>query len=335
MHPVLHTPRSTAQLLLALTCLAALAGAAGCGGSDLAKANFEKTTVAPQPGSGGTGTVPDGPVDDPALTPDKLREIDACKLLEGDTTSQLGTAEEPQSSGPDACRVSITDPGGKALSVNLTVGESMFGGADQATGGIEGLPLTESKQDDSCFAKLLTSEAPGHGIGLQIGYPGGDPCGAGRKVAGKIVQRLKNDPPKLSVDDGSLIPVDACALTDGRAAKAAVGDGARKVPYNLHGCMLSSAGPSAGVTFTFRYPPQEQKNSEEVELSDSVTALVSYDDPKDPRCKVEWKHRDLPGDQAESVRVDYSDYNGKVKAAKACEKATALAKAVAGKLPKA
>lgn len=323
--------------MLGIACLAVLV-VAGCGGQDLAKENSPRTIVTAEPGGGGSGSVPEGPFNDPALAPDALRGVDACQVLSAERVSQLGTPDEPRAGGaPDQCSVSVTDVGSKKLDVTLRIGEDMLGALDKATGGLEGLPVVESKLEDTgtCFVKVLTSEEPMMGLGVQLRYPDGEPCGAGRKVMAKVIQLLKTSPPKVDGGEGSLLTVEPCSKVDDKVAGAAVGDGARRVPSGLHGCMLTAGGgPTGHVQFRFAYPPTEEKNTTEVPLSGSVKALVTFEKPDDARCKAEWLHKADGEDKVEVVEVRYSDYIGDDNAEVACQKVTALAKSVVAKLPK-
>lgn len=319
-----------------IACVAVLL-LAGCDGQDLTRENFPRTIVRAEPGSGGAGSVPAGPFDDPALAPGALRGVDACQVLSAERVSQLGTAEEPrEGAAPDQCSVSITDPGGKKLDVTLRLGEGMLGTMDKATGGLEGLPLVESQLEDNatCFVKVLASERPMMGLGVQLRYPGGEACGAGRKVMAKVVQLLKTGPAKVEGGAGSLLTVDPCAQVDDKVAGAAVGEEARKLPVGLYGCMVTGrGGPTGHVQFRFATPPTEEKNSTQVPLSDSVKALLTYENPDDARCKAEWLHQADSKDEIEVVEVSYSDYTGDDDAEVACQKVTELAKSVVAKLP--
>ncbi|MGH3433713.1 MAG: DUF3558 family protein, partial [Thermocrispum sp.] len=329
--------RAAAVLLLALAAPVVLAG---CAGDDLAKVTFERTTVPPQPGSGGTGPVPEGEIDAPALGADKLRTVDTCELLRGEAVSQLGTVGEPLGTSPETCAVSVTDRGDKELRVALSLGERLYAGRDQATGGLDGLPLIESRDDKSCTDKVLTEEDPDAGISLQVTYDDGEPCGASRKVLSKILQRLKSDPPQIEADDGSLLLVDPCTVLPESQVRDLLGSNTVTSPYLLHGCTITgaSAGTSGSVSvaFSFNYPPLESANASKVELSSSVTAIQSYYNPETEVCQVEWEHKEFSKPSSrdgEVVKVDYSSYTGDGKATDACKKAVRLAKAVVRELP--
>lgn len=331
---------SSPKIRLLAIVLACLLGVTGCAGEDLVKTAGKRTTVPPQPGSGGTGPVPEGPVNEPALTADKLREVKACELLKGEAVTQLGTPEDPSGSGPDTCSVTVTDPGGKDIRVSITIGETFYGGVQQATGGLDGLPLNETRQDQSCTDKVLTSEDPAVGVSVQVTYSDGEPCGAGRKVLSKIIQQLKSDPPKVDTSGGSIVKLDPCKVIPKATLDKVLGEGQTTSTFNLHGCI--SSGPLGGGTvslnFTFAYPPYAGSNSKEVRLSSKVTALQTFYDPKNEQCAVEWAHKEYSSTSSmdgESVRVDYSNYGGDGKALDACKKAVEIAKVVVGKLPKA
>lgn len=332
--------------LVVIACIVALSGAAlaGCDGVDLAKSSSERTTVPPQPGSGGTGPVPEGPVDAPELTPEKMRLVEACGLLDSDVTDLIGTSTiDPTGSSPDQCTVSLTDRGGKNVSFSLSLGDTLFGSISSATGGIEGLPLSETRQDSTCSEKVLTSQEPDQGISLNVTYTDGEPCAAGRKVIAKVIQRLRSDPPKVSPPVGSLIGVDACKLVGKSTLAAAVGEDPTVSPYGLHGCISTASDGSGGavtVNFGFSYPPTKSGNARNVKLTGSINAIRTITDESSARCTFEWEHKDFPeqalgNDDGESVRVDYSNYTDKEDADDACEKASRLAKSVAGKLPAA
>lgn len=330
------------RVAVALVLLAPLV-LGGCAGEDLAKQTFERTTVPPQPGSGGTGPVPDGRIDEPELTTAKLREIDTCELLRGEAVSQLGTLGEPLSTSPEMCGVTVTDPGNKEIRVSLSLGERLYSGRDEATGGMDGLPLIETRDDSSCTDKVLTEEEPAEvGISLQVTYDDGEPCGASRKVLAKIIQRLKADPPKLDADSDSLLLEDPCDSLPRSELTTLLGDDPVSSPYLLHGCTASStessSSGSVSLTFSFNYPPLATSNAKDVRLSSTVTGIQSYYDPNTEVCQVEWEHKKFSSQTSrdgEAVKVDYSSYTGDGKATDACKKAVRLAKAVLRELPAA
>lgn len=314
--------------------LAVLAATAGCSGVDLKKQYYPRETVKAE--SGAAGPVPAGPVNEPALSVAALRVADACGLLDKETLKEFGTvADKPYTHEPDRCGMSVEDPGGKDIRASLKIGESMNSMRDRATGGIEGLPAEETRHDEkTCFVKVLTSDEPAMGMAVQVAYEGGDACATGRKAMSTIVKRLKEDPPELAVAKGSLLDVDACEMISEQVVSDNYGDGAKRLTFDLHGCLISGSGPSGGVQFRFGYPPAEEKNSKSVTLSDDVRAMSKFRSADQAQCVVEWKHRELGDDNFEVVKVEYARYSGDEDAQSACKKAVTVAKAVVGKLPK-
>ncbi|WP_043660062.1 hypothetical protein [Thermocrispum municipale] len=328
--------RRVAALLVALAAPAVLSA---CGGVDLAKVTYDRTTVPPQPGSGGTGPVPEGQVDVPELAVEKLRTIDTCELLKGEAVTQLGTPEEPRGSRPENCSVTVSDPAGKELHVSVRIGERVYDSRDRATGGLDGLPLWETRQEDACNETVLTDESAKIGISLLVTYADGEPCGAARKALAKIIQRSKSDPPHVQVPDGSLRATDPCSVVPRKLATSMLGQGYKTDATLLYNCTARSQDLDKGqieVGFGFSYPPLESGESKRVKLTGSVRAIQRYYTPNVESCEIEWEHKKFSGPTArdgETVKVEFSNLGGKGDALDACRKAKQAAKAVLGELP--
>lgn len=314
-----------------------LALVAGCAGQDLKKAYSQRRTVAPEPGSGASGPVPTGPINEPSVAIAALRQLDPCALITKDALSELGSAADPHSGlAIDECSSTVTDPGGKPISVRVKLGDSIIGGTDSAASGIEGLPIIENTHDKkSCFVTAVTSKDPALGITAQIGYEGGQPCTAGRKVLAKVLQKIKSGAPKLPVAKGSLVTAEACQLADGKVVHELSG-AQDKLVTGLHGCSWSgtSGKGSLRLDLRFTYPPQEEKGAKRLDLGGGVKAWAKSRSENIAQCMVTWKHRLMKKDLAEVVNVEYANYVGDEKPADACRKAEKLAKTVVPKLPK-
>ncbi|MFD2399334.1 hypothetical protein ACFSVJ_24765 [Prauserella oleivorans] len=176
-------------VLLGIVLLGLLSG---CAGEDLAKANFQRTTVSAEPGTG-QGEVPEGPITDPAVSQSALRTVDPCGLLTDRIVGDLGSlADEPYRSDWGSCRVELRDAGDKTVDVGLELGETVIA---EPTGGIEGLPLVESTLDDgTCFVTAVTGYEPTVGVTAQVEYPGGNACDAGYTLVGNVIRELRADP---------------------------------------------------------------------------------------------------------------------------------------------
>ncbi|MEU6642036.1 hypothetical protein ABZ863_05745 [Saccharomonospora sp. NPDC046836] len=308
----------------------------GCAGEDLSRANFERTTVSAEPGSG-QGDVPTGPISDPAVGVSTLRTVDPCALLGSGVVDQLGTAADFYESDWGACRVEVQDAGGKTISVSLDLGESLVL-ASRASGSIEGLPLVESKLDDTtCIVTAVTSRDPDLGVSAQVGYEGGNACDAGYGTLQRVVQALRAGPPQYQQEPGSLVEVDACTSVDEAVLSDVLNGTVRRTPMGLHECRLADGGQSA-VMVRFRegyLPDTDDEGVAPVDLGG--TQAVQRQSTIDlAECDVSWLHR--PGAEegmGELAAVTYSDYSDGMTKDDACARAVEVAKTVIPKLPRA
>ncbi|WP_199432757.1 hypothetical protein [Qaidamihabitans albus] len=306
----------------------------GCGGEDLAKANYQRTTVTAAPGSGGQGEVPTGPIDDPAVAASALRTVDPCPLLDG-AAGELGQAGQPEAVEWGACRIEVRDAGGKAINLVLDLGESAVL-PDQATGNVEGLPLIEKETDEAtCFVTAVTARDPSLGIAVQADYRGGDPCGPGYTVLQQVIRELHAEPVTYAEEPGSLLGVDPCASVDDPVLATVLGEQElRKRPMGLHTCEFDvDERPSVNVRFRVGYPVEPDQGSP-VDLGDGVTAVQRKGTTDTVECEVSWQHRPLvDGDEAELVSASFSFASEDGDGDDACGKAAEVARNIAAGLP--
>ena len=331
----MFTARRAAAVLVALAAPVILSG---CGGDDLAKVTYQRTTVPPQPGSGGAGPVPQGQVDVPELAVDKLRLVDACQLLTGEAVTQLGKPDKPLPPYQETCMVDVRDPADKQVKLNLRLDQRVFQPREQAAGGLDGLPLFEQRDGDKCSDTVLTDESAKMGIGLDVTYEQGEPCGTARRVLAKIIQRLKTDPPRIDVPPNSLRQVDPCSVLPKQEVADLLGADAAASQDSLHGCSAQATDPTKGsvvVEFRFSGPPVEAGKWKRITISGSVRGVQKYLTPSIERCEVEWEHKKYSGPLArdgETVRVEFANYLGDGTAPDACRKARQVAKQVLSEL---
>ncbi|MBA0125184.1 hypothetical protein H0B56_06485 [Haloechinothrix sp. YIM 98757] len=312
----------------------------GCGGEDLRKAHFERTTVPVEPGDSGQEPIPGEPPDEPALAPAELRTVDTCQLVGEEQLGELGSVGEP--SGPlglpdelgiGECSVTVTDPGGKEANVRLRLDEQINDSLNQVTGGVEGLPLIESTlEDDTCFVTAITSQEPKLGIRASVQYQGGEPCRAGNTAVAGAVRTILDDPPRLDTPHGSLRTVDPCDGVDDDVARGVLDeDDAEGELATIFRCQWRGSSEYVSVSYRFGRPTVSTEDTRETELGEDTVALVS---PQVDRCSVQWEHRSIEEEHAELVEVSVTDSEAESTDA-ACESATEVAEAVAPELPTA
>ncbi|MGC7099535.1 DUF3558 domain-containing protein [Amycolatopsis lurida] len=328
-------------VVTAVAAVVLFGSVAGCG-ADLARSNFQRTTVPPEPGaSGGTGPAPNGEITDPAVSAKSLRLIDPCGLLSAETFSGIGTPAEPRPSGWDRCAADVTDAGQKKIKLSLEVGGIIIGSIEDAKTAVEGLPQLEKKDGDTCTVTAVTSKQPKSGIVLQVDYTGGDPCGAGRTAMQRMVKKLHSNPKKHPDAPGTVISVDACTSVDTAVvAEVLGGKPDDPSPMGLHGCAIRSRTPQVMITFRPTSAPAEEEGSSPVDLGGGVQGFAKTRVDGEPECTVTWRHRVIGTDEygmenAERAEVDYNGADGTAESDGSCDKAVKVAKTVVAKLPKA
>lgn len=311
---------------------------AGCGGADLAKQHFPRSTVPATQGLGG-GPTPSSAPPEPGqgFTSEALRRVDPCGLMDEETLDSLGEPAENRHRDYSVCSNYMKDTEGRDLNFTLTLGNALNErGGDGATT-IGGLAVVESELDDktACFVSVVTEADPVRGITVQVGgdEPGGL-CEPGRAVLEAAVARLRDDPPRLRLAGPTLAEVQPCAALDPAAVAEQFGESADKRPSGLHMCNWNARGVSLALAFRLGISPDETSpNAPAVDLGGG--AVARQEAPADGgRCRLEWAHVAVPGDsgRAEVVTVDFDRYTPKA-GEDVCAKAQALAKAIVQKLP--
>lgn len=309
-------------------------GAVTACGPDLGKANFARTTVAAQPGSG--DQTPDGPITDPAVTVAALQVVDPCGLVDNATLADLGTPAGPRVNSIDLgmCSNEVKDAGGKTIKIAVQLGSSAIGGATKASGAVGGLARIEDKADDgSCDVTALTGKAPDLGIRVNTIYTGGDSCRTAGGVLEKVVKRIHEKPPKYSVEKGSLVNVDLCSVIDGQVLTEAV-PAARKQANGLHVCSWLGSGPSVLLTFTRGTKTVESADFKKVDLGGGVTGFQKTKKTGSSDCSIRWQHRSINGDVGDNLALNYTYYSADASKDDPCGKALKLVQNVLTKVPK-
>jgi hypothetical protein len=329
-------------MVVAALCLA------GCGAKvDLSKVTYTRTTMPPP---GRTGTTGPPKTNDSAFTAAKLREIDACALLDKDTLSKVGAPDENDVTDFSRCSNFMKDLEGKDLSISLTLGEGLLENPAEADKNIGGLPAIESELDDktACFQTAVTETSPNRGIRVQTGGKAKNMCDIGRTVLTAVVNRIRTDPPRYDRKPGSLIAVDPCAQLGDADVTAVLGAGAKTTPTNLHWCSWSDNGAEVWVWLSYGVNPAKSVDAAKTQPVDvaGIHAFQELDTSSGAsgggpegrgagkaQCSVEWAHLPLTGSFAEVVNVTFIRYTAQ-QGEDVCAKAQAAAKTLVPKLPK-
>ncbi|WP_158888315.1 DUF3558 domain-containing protein [Amycolatopsis anabasis] len=326
-------PRRVPAVRTGLAVLTVLAMTAACGGTDLGRSNYPRTTVTRD--SAGAGSAPDGPITDQAVATSALRTVDPCPLLDATTLAELGTPGTQSAFGLDKCSNEVKDAGGKTIRVSLQLGDSLSGAGKDANGSVEGLPQIERKQDDAtCFVTAVTSKEPDLGITAQVSYQGGDPCRPGRVVLQKVIKRLRDKPAQYPQVPGSLLAVDLCTVGDDAVMAEIFGGDVKKSPIGLHNCSWSGRSPSGNLVYRTGSAPTPDGQTKEVDLGGGMKGYSKSRSKTGSQCNITWLHRQTKEGEGEIVSFDYNNYTAEASADDPCGKALKAVKAIVPKLPK-
>lgn len=333
MQGVFSSVLGNRRVLAAMTGLAVLGAVAGCG-PDLGKANFPRTTVSAEPGSG--DQVPTGAITDPAVSLEALRLVDPCRLVDKASLADLGAPGDTRPSSFDLgmCSNSIKDAGGKNIAISVQLGNSSILSTAGATGAVGGLPRIEDKQDaTTCLVTALTSRTPALGITVQASYPGGDPCRPAGTILQNVVKRVHDNPPKYTITQGTLLNVDPCAVVDDSVVGEVV-PASKKASTSLHSCNWNGAGPNLAIGFAIDSPPVEGSGYRKVDLGGGVTGVQKSKTTGSSECTINWQHRSIDAETGENVSVYYSYILTDGTKDDPCGKALKITQNVMTKLPK-
>ncbi|WP_340685395.1 serine/threonine-protein kinase [Amycolatopsis coloradensis] len=257
-----------------------------------------------------------------ALTLERLRRVDACTVLAGRFTEDLGTLK-PDSNplSPDRCTYS----GSNGLRFDVRLGEPVVNGGIGATNRTaEGLPLLRASFSGGCHALIPVTGVPELYVMLYNDTDVGDECAVADSALTVVLARLRTHEVDRADDPAGLLPLDPCVLPDA-AVVAANMNGAPVRPISLRNCRWTGDGESLDVKVQRSLYVDDGRA---VDLGNGVTGYVS--ESSDSVCLLSWPHRTLPDGDAEYVSVWLQGYSGD----RACDRARAVAVSVLARLPK-
>src|SRR5690606_24920221 len=146
-----------------------------------------------------------------ALSVDRLRTIDPCKVLEGAQLGDSTLQPSPYSTNLHQCRYGEGGIGGGSLTLNLgaTIDRSRASGTGEKVGGLD---VLKEHSSGGCTEYVALPSAPQQGIQLQL-YGSDDNGWCDQLSTGLdiAVDKLRLDPPVRDLPDESAALVDVCS----------------------------------------------------------------------------------------------------------------------------
>lgn len=330
------------RLRAASAVAAALLTLAGCAtgpGQDKTVSSRRTVPVAAANAADPTATSgqSSGKAVDPAFGVEKLRLIDACKVMSKDLLEEFGTPSSRATGGNyTQCSNLMKDTGGKDLHFSLDIGYTLFNEVKKANKQLAGLRSHEGKlSSSSCYVSVVTQDNPPLGLRIGVNYKAGDPCAPGRKLLEGVIKEIKNDPPKYSLKKGSPVNIDPCVLPDQATIKEVVGDTAQMSPFGLHTCSWATRTVNLKLDFRQTFVSKDRKfrdGQTEVDLGNGYKGYQYFADGVYPTCTITVV---LLGEGSSGETGDFEAAGSKSSQFDRCAKAQTFAKAVLPKLPKA
>ncbi|MEU3626517.1 serine/threonine protein kinase [Amycolatopsis coloradensis] len=258
-----------------------------------------------------------------ALSPDRLRLADPCKVLAGRFVPEFGTLKpETDPVYPARCKYTGLDD----VSFEVQLGEGVTTSSLERTDRTaEGLPLLRSTISGGCDS--VVQLPADRRLGVIISHPSrdGDPCKAADDLLTAALTRLRTHEVDRAGDPASLLPLDPCAVAD----PAVLGENmpnTQPLSRTLRICEWQGGGDMLTVELQRgAYAPEGSP----VDLGNGVTGDIR--EFGDSNCVVTWQHRPLTDREAEHVAVRLL---ARQESGSPCDRAKAIAGSVASRLPK-
>lgn len=272
-----------------------------------------------------------------ALGVDRLRDIDACALLKGETFGDTTLQPSAYSTYLHRCR--FGQGGFSSGSINLELGATIDRSRMSATGDrVAGQAVLQESTSSGCSRAVASPSSPQQAITLESSEDAGM-CDHLTAALDLAVDKLRTDPPKQNLPDDSLARADLCSLIDNQVVQQQLGVVQSKTADDLSTCRIDAINGNgtlrAELTPASTFGPENSYRDVEPVQLDGVTG---YQNSRSSICSVEWKHRDFEEGSddvlptIETASVTYSANDDK---AKPCKHAKALANSVLKNLPPA
>ncbi|AUI59657.1 serine/threonine-protein kinase [Amycolatopsis sp. BJA-103] len=256
-----------------------------------------------------------------ALSLERLRLVDPCKVLAGRFVQESGTLK-PETGPIYPARCKYTGLRDASFEIRIGDGVSNVERTDRTA---EGLPLLRSTISGGCDS--IVQLPADRKLGVVVSHPGkdGDPCKAADDMLTAALARLRTHEVDRAGDPASLLPLDPCAVVDPAALTKNVPN-TQPAPRTLRICEWQGGGDTLTVELQRgAYAPEGSP----VDLGNGVTGDIR--EFGGSNCVVTWQHRPLPDREAEHVAVRLLAREG---SGSPCDRTKEIAASVASRLPK-
>lgn len=255
-----------------------------------------------------------------ALSLDRLRLVDPCKVLAGRFVQELGTLT-PETDPVSPARCKYTGTRGAAFDLQLGEGVTGIERTDRVA---EGLPLLRSTISGGCDSVVQLPSNRQLGVLIHNSSRDGDPCAIADGALTGALARLRTHEVDRAGDPAGLLPLDPCAVPDA-AVLGKTMNNAQPAPRTLRICEWQQNGDLLTVELgRGAYSPEGSP----VDLGGGVTGDIR--EFGDSNCTVTWQHRALSDREAEHVAVRLLAKEG---SGSPCDRTKEIATSIVPKLP--
>lgn len=256
-----------------------------------------------------------------------LRRTDPCKVLPGMSIKPYGKFQ-PEERLASVSKCSYRAESGPTLKLKLGYAVYRDGAAPSAP--INGQPVLINHLS-GCEATIAIPGSEGFGVSVENDESTSDGCEDARTALGQALDRIRAGGVDHDLPKGSVLPLDPCAVPDPAAVAKLIGAPVTgKLQTTMRICEFTQPD-SVTVDFGRGAPDTD---GTPVDLGGVPAYMKSSPDPKSVFCSISWSPLRVSDENADTVRVFYSDLDEKGNAEVACAKTKEFAASVAAKLPK-
>ncbi|GAA1985191.1 serine/threonine-protein kinase [Amycolatopsis minnesotensis] len=266
------------------------------------------------------------------LSLDRLRLVDACKVLDPNALPVFGKTTVSENDGFGTCDYTI--PAGGKVALNL--GDSIGGDPLPRTSYIGDIPTREMKYTEqdlpACKHTAQPPDRKSPAVGVNVQSKSGDICKAAQEILVAAMGSLKRNPVELSLAEDSVLPLDPCTLMDPATPPQLLPGKLKTELSNIHTCEWSTDDGRLSVS-AYGGKKSDDAPNETVKIDDIEVHQKKYEFDSGASCHVDWPHAEINSANDEYVQVEILPYSDKNKSADICGMAQRAAKSVLTKAP--